>query len=774
MSVIFLDLPQALLDLLQLILAGLIDIGQLILAGLIDLGQLVLPGLTDLGQLAAASPVPLGVFVVAGLIGYGSSRWKRAVLKRLASGAKIRPFTPDSRVSAPAPEWSEGVAPGAPPEPPDWREGSPSTHGVRGGASDGVPGPGTIRPASVVASPTSSASPSAPAGVVRSERLPPVEAPPPPKAPPSVPPPKALGFGWKVTVLFAVYVSILLYISRFVFSLLAFAVGWVGEFLFWPQLWPGATPAPPAVVADYIFIMYLSLFLAFASAHALVRPAPLKPGQRRAATVTFAAWLGFVVLLDTLVQTFHVDPFTSSLTIVVRALMGGFFLAIFQFTTLVVPLPLLVERWFPRRKGEIALLVAAAITSILGAVLILYVAWTYLGLGRSLLPFAVLLLMPIYAYMLWILIGRALYSSETRANPVPPLSVYHPNVSLVIPAYNEAKHIAGAVRNADAAAGLYPGKVEIIVGNDGSRDATSAIAHAEIANLKHAKGRVLDLPHGGKSSALNGMLKAAKGEILLRADADCVIDPKVGFAPMISHFANRNVGGVQGVILPLQSEGWIRKMRLLEICFNHLFLRPAQMAYGAAQVVDGAFCAFRRSDMLRVGGWADWNGEDTEITLRLQRLGYRMRFEPRALLREDVPQTFEGLKKQRVRWSRGGVFAHLRHYGSVFSEAPEFGGLALLVWIAMYMRGGMRHLVYLYAALATLILGLPTIFHLAAIVVLLLVPRAAAFLYYLGKLGASRRIPWITIWPVVGALKQYFTMEAFGTMLPGAIPEFSE
>ncbi|HKS59498.1 MAG TPA: glycosyltransferase family 2 protein, partial [Thermoplasmata archaeon] len=205
-----------------------------------------------------------------------------------------------------------------------------------------------------------------------------------------------------------------------------------------------------------------------------------------------------------------------------------------------------------------------------------------------------------------------------------------------------------------------------------------------------------------------------------------------------------------------------------------LFLRPAQMAYGAAQVVDGAFCAFRRSDLLATGGWADWNGEDTEITLRFERLGYRTRFEYGSLAREDVPNNYRELKKQRIRWSRGGVFAHMRHYGSIFGAAPEFGGLALLVWIATYMRGAMRHLIYLYAALATLLLGLPTIYHLFLIVLLLLVPRAIVFGYYLIRIGSARTIPWIGIWPVTGALKQYFTVESYGTMLPGAIPEFSE
>jgi cellulose synthase/poly-beta-1,6-N-acetylglucosamine synthase-like glycosyltransferase len=285
---------------------------------------------------------------------------------------------------------------------------------------------------------------------------------------------------------------------------------------------------------------------------------------------------------------------------------------------------------------------------------------------------------------------------------------------------------------------------------------------------------VLDLPHGGKSSALNGGLAAASGEVIVRIDADSRMSARRGFAAMVPHLADPEVGGVQGMILPLQIDRWTGKLRLMEVAWNHLFLRRATMATRSTQVVDGAFCAFRRRDVQEAGGWVPWNGEDTEITLRLQRAGYRMRFEPAAAAFEDVPEDLDGLRKQRIRWNRGGLFAHRRHLPSLFGDAVEFGGLAIVLWLTFFVRNGLRGLVWAYAALVTLLVGLPTLYSVALITAILLIPRGAIIGYYFVAFGRWRNLPYIATWPVTGTIKQYIALESLGTMLPGSLPEFSE
>ena len=49
----------------------------------------------------------------------------------------------------------------------------------------------------------------------------------------------------------------------------------------------------------------------------------------------------------------------------------------------------------------------------------------------------------------------------------------------------------------------------------------------------------------------------------------------------------------------------------------------------------------------------DTVGEDLELTWRVHRAGYQVRFQPLALVRAESPSTVRDLWKQRVRWARG-------------------------------------------------------------------------------------------------------------------------
>lgn len=90
------------------------------------------------------------------------------------------------------------------------------------------------------------------------------------------------------------------------------------------------------------------------------------------------------------------------------------------------------------------------------------------------------------------------------------------NISIVIPARNEAGNIGALVRAIDAAmAGLRP--VEIIVVDDGSTDATGA----EVLGLGLPHVRLIRHPQsGGQSAAVHSGVKAAQGAIIATLDGD--------------------------------------------------------------------------------------------------------------------------------------------------------------------------------------------------------------------------------------------------------------
>jgi glycosyltransferase involved in cell wall biosynthesis len=89
-------------------------------------------------------------------------------------------------------------------------------------------------------------------------------------------------------------------------------------------------------------------------------------------------------------------------------------------------------------------------------------------------------------------------------------------ISVVIPAYNAAKHLPAAIQSVLSQSGP-PG--EIIVVDDGSSDDTVAVAHSFGV-------QVISVPNGGPSAARNAGTRAASGEFIAYLDADDMWAPE--------------------------------------------------------------------------------------------------------------------------------------------------------------------------------------------------------------------------------------------------------
>ena len=552
-------------------------------------------------------------------------------------------------------------------------------------------------------------------------------------------------------------------------------VALAGAAIFWPTPWPGiyAVNSVSQLVPDYIFPMYLAAMAAFAIAGGLLYRRPALPRHRRLGGLgLIVLYVVVEVLLDAVFFTVPGES-VRDLAIVARTLTGGLFLSWLVFCGLSLPAPQRVKPRFRADPDAVVQFFGTGLVAVVVAVASILLIDRALGGSSILLPFTLLLLLPLVTLETFIALNRPLYFRQVRRRRLPSVADFHPSVSILMPAFNEERWIAEAIRCADRAAAKYPGPVEIIVGNDGSTDRTSELARQAIRDLRKARGLVVDLPHAGKSNGLNGALAIARGEIVIRLDADTFVSERLGFAAIIPHFADPQVGAVQGSIHPRQKTGWTRKLRALEIAWGHYFQRPAVMGARAGEVVDGLFSAFRRRDLVALGGWVPWNGEDTELSMRVQRLGYRVRFEFGARAYEDVPEDYDALRRQRVRWARGMLMANGQHYPSLFGRTPEFAGLGVFLWFLTFARSGVRSLVYVFLALLLLILGVHALVDVAYLLLLALAIRAVPLAYFLGKMGRWDMLPWIPFFPIASAIKQSFRFEAFGLLGPEANHEYA-
>jgi dolichyl-phosphate beta-glucosyltransferase len=100
------------------------------------------------------------------------------------------------------------------------------------------------------------------------------------------------------------------------------------------------------------------------------------------------------------------------------------------------------------------------------------------------------------------------------------MPVERPELSLVIPAFDEARRLPGSLSAALAYLEAHGRPFEVIVVDDGSRDDTAGVATGILAPLE-GRGRLLRLtPNRGKGAAVRAGVRAARGDHVLMSDAD--------------------------------------------------------------------------------------------------------------------------------------------------------------------------------------------------------------------------------------------------------------
>ena len=258
-------------------------------------------------------------------------------------------------------------------------------------------------------------------------------------------------------------------------------------------------------------------------------------------------------------------------------------------------------------------------------------------------------------------------SRRRRAEPPD----YHPPVSVIIPAYNEERVIVASVTR--VLASDYPG-LEVIVVDDGSKDRTSALVADAFAG--DARVTLLTLPNGGKAAALNRALKQAKGEIVIALDADTQFEPET-IRRLARWFADPLLGAVAGDARVGNRINLVTRWQAVEYITAQNLERRALAGFEAMTVVPGAVGAWRRAALDAVGGYPeDTLAEDQDLTIAIQRAGWRVTYDPRATAWTEAPESFRALAKQRYRWAFGTLQCLWKHRAILRARKPS--GLALV------------------------------------------------------------------------------------------------
>jgi cellulose synthase/poly-beta-1,6-N-acetylglucosamine synthase-like glycosyltransferase/peptidoglycan/xylan/chitin deacetylase (PgdA/CDA1 family) len=263
----------------------------------------------------------------------------------------------------------------------------------------------------------------------------------------------------------------------------------------------------------------------------------------------------------------------------------------------------------------------------------------------------------------------------------PPRRVpgYPPDVSVVIPAYNEAAGIAATVRS--MAASRYRGRIEIIVVDDGSSDGTAAIAR----NLGIPYVHVISQPNSGKAAALNRGIAEARSDILVLVDGDTIFQPDT-LGRLIAPLAAGDVGAVSGNTKVGNRRGFLGRWQHLEYVMGFNLDRRLFDMLGTIPTVPGAIGAFRWAALAAVGGIStNTLAEDTDLTMALCRSPWRVVYAPGAIAWTEAPAGLRQLWRQRYRWSYGTMQAMWKHRRAVIEpgQSGRFGRYCL-TYLALF------------------------------------------------------------------------------------------
>ena len=281
-------------------------------------------------------------------------------------------------------------------------------------------------------------------------------------------------------------------------------------------------------------------------------------------------------------------------------------------------------------------------------------------MGSELLDY-LLLAMPQFCFgypfvMAWYwMAGGALFyvTRERRMAPQDsPEAIEHwPPITILVPCYNEAENAEETVST--AAAVDYP-EFEIIAVNDGSRDNTAEVLNGLAGHIPGL--RVVHLAQNqGKATAMNTGALLAKHEILVCIDGDALLDPQA-LRWIARAFRRGNVGGLAGNPRIRNRTSLLGHLQVGEFSSIIGLIRRAQTMYGRLFTVSGVICAFRKRALEDAGWWSPRTiTDDIDVTWRIQVAGWRVIYEPNAVVWILMPETLRGLWNQRLRWAEGGA-----------------------------------------------------------------------------------------------------------------------
>lgn len=260
----------------------------------------------------------------------------------------------------------------------------------------------------------------------------------------------------------------------------------------------------------------------------------------------------------------------------------------------------------------------------------------------------------------------------------------------------------------------YPGAVHVVIHDDSKTPEGQRLAEeiaSELADATQFCVHVLRRPArtGGKPAAVNYALAhtAHLFELFLLCDNDSTVLDPLTLQRSIQHLTDPAVAVVQLRPRPVDLPGTCSINRLLgrSIAAFHAFLLPSAR-FGWMPFI-GHNAVLRTSAVMEVGGLTPGCfADDLDLTVRLNRAGYRVVYAPDIEMGETHPSSYEAFRRRSYKWAYGCMQTLKAHAWTVI-RSPQFSFAEKLSFL---------HFAGFYALQAVLLVYLLLVFAVAPLV----------------------------------------------------------
>ncbi len=257
--------------------------------------------------------------------------------------------------------------------------------------------------------------------------------------------------------------------------------------------------------------------------------------------------------------------------------------------------------------------------------------------------------------------------SAVRPRRTAPLTV-------IVPAYNEAKSIADTIRSLQAQT-IQP--EEIVVVDDCSSDDTAAVARSLGVTVIRPPVNT-----GSKAGAQDFALARVETKFTMAIDADTTLAPDA-IEKLLGALDAPGVAAACGFVIPRSVRTLWERGRYIEYLFAFTFYKQVQEYYEKPLIASGCFSIYQTDALLAHNGWKTRTlAEDMDLTWSFYEAGQKVRFVPDALCYPIEPHTYRFMSRQLKRWSHGFVQNVHLHWRGILGVPYLRSAVAVSLWDA--------------------------------------------------------------------------------------------